>query len=336
MTPPTRACDGIAPLVPWHVNGTLAADERAAVAEHVAGCADCRALTAPATAFRARAKHVPPASLLDHVQAQLLVEFVETPDVLDDEPRAWVAAHLAVCDVCRGAAVILREMSALPAAVLAEGATADSVRDNGPRSPFARLWDRLSMSVLRPLPALAYLVVALLALPGLRRTFAPAAPHQAPPVEVPSGAGAGPAGGAGHVAPAPPVVLPPPQRVGAGLEMRGGETATPGPALVRVTPGRPLFLEIDPDLDRDDWQEPDAAFTLELRIDGAPILTFPCGADDFDPHGRLRVVVPADLVRPGAAGTIVLRQRRPGQARDGEVLFEHALVVAAAPAGGPR
>jgi len=332
VTPPTRPCDTIAPLLPWHANGTLGADERAAVVEHLAGCADCRALSAPATAFRALAERVPRGRLLDHVQAQLLVEFVEAPETLGDEPRAWVAGHLAACDICGEAAEILRDMGALPAAVL-EGASpgraaaAESVRDGGPRSALARLWDRLSISVLRPLPALVYLVVALLALPGLRRTFAPEPPPQTPPVETPSDPG--------PAATAPPVVLSPPQRIRAAIEMRGGGQAAPGPALIRVAPGRPLLLEIDPDLDREDRIGSDAGFAIELHVDDASSLTLPCRTDDLDAHGRLRIVVPAGLVQPGATGTIVLRLRRPGQARDGEVLFERALLFAASQGGGP-
>jgi len=341
MTTPNRSCDRIAALLPWYVNGTLAADERTVVAEHLAGCAACRALAAPATAFRALATRVPPARLLEHVQAQLLVEFVETPERLADEPRDWVATHLASCDVCHAAAGILREMMALPAAILAEntspGRPASMTGDapgGAPRSFLARLWDRLSMSVLRPLPALAYLVVALLALPGLRRNFAPASIPPSPPVETPSGAG----GGRGSARTAPPLVLSPPQQVGTALEMRGGGQATPAPAVIRVTPGRSLLLEIDPDLDREDFPADGggAGFAIELRLNAAPILTLPCRTEDFDARGRLLVVVPADLVSPGATGTIALRLVPPGQERDGEVLFLRALVFAATPDGDRR
>ncbi len=37
------ACEQVRELIPWYVNGTLPGDEAAAVAEHIAVCANCRA-----------------------------------------------------------------------------------------------------------------------------------------------------------------------------------------------------------------------------------------------------------------------------------------------------
>ena len=35
-------CEQVRELIPWYVNGTLTSGEAAAVAEHIAHCADCR------------------------------------------------------------------------------------------------------------------------------------------------------------------------------------------------------------------------------------------------------------------------------------------------------
>ena len=35
-------CEQVRALIPWYVNGTLSGDEAAAVAEHIAVCANCR------------------------------------------------------------------------------------------------------------------------------------------------------------------------------------------------------------------------------------------------------------------------------------------------------
>src|SRR5687768_3913990 len=66
-------CERCHSLVDDYVDGTLAADERAAVETHLAGCADCRALANDLRAIRSTAgsleRHVPSAQAWTKIAA---------------------------------------------------------------------------------------------------------------------------------------------------------------------------------------------------------------------------------------------------------------------------
>lgn len=102
--------------LPWLVNGTLDADERREVEEHLADCASCRReLAATREAFDLYSAHLPP---------ELLTAYAEAPDAESwkvgggpDGPgavveRDVVEAHLDHCNDCRDDLALVRESRA--------------------------------------------------------------------------------------------------------------------------------------------------------------------------------------------------------------------------------
>lgn len=96
----TSTHDHVADLLPWLVNGTLEADERLRVEEHLARCDACRGeLDATRSTFELYATHLPP---------WVLTAYAEDPGARRYHPgdgppleRALVDAHLAHCPTCR-------------------------------------------------------------------------------------------------------------------------------------------------------------------------------------------------------------------------------------------
>jgi hypothetical protein len=85
-------CDEVRERLPWFARGTLAADERAAVAAHLSACDGCRAeLADTRRAFWIASRHLP---------AELLADYgAGLP--LGDWPRDLIESHLAHCVPCR-------------------------------------------------------------------------------------------------------------------------------------------------------------------------------------------------------------------------------------------
>jgi hypothetical protein len=339
MTVPSADCVVIAPLLPWYVNGTLehggpgdgpsGEGMRQRVAAHLAVCPACRALVDGPQAFRDMARDEAPARLLEHVSSRLIVDYVETPGALVAATISSVKEHLEGCGPCREAAAILRDMSTLPVEALRAGGPETGRLESAPHRPslVARIWDLLSRSILRPLPALAYLVVVLLLLPAVGRRFIPGPVLEpAPAAPVTTAPGPGPERSAASV-------VPPPQRVDARDSYRSVMApAGGGPAILRVEPGLPLLIEVDPDLDRGDLDAPGAAFDVSITIGGRTVAHATARTADFDARGRVRLLISGDLVPPHSDGEIVVARAAalPGggsASTGGEVLFRRRFTT---------
>ncbi len=279
--------DAIAPLIPFYANGTLDETERSRVEAHLAGCESCRALLAHALAFGETA----PDALEEHVQSQLLLEYLEARETLEPDAVRRIEGHLGSCEVCRDALAIVKELPG-------ERAEAPG------RSPgvLAGLWERLAGTVLHPAPALAYLLLLLIAYPAYR-FLAPGGPD------------------------APASVL------GVTATLRGetvfradpGEPAPPAASLTRPPDGAPLLLELATDIDAGDLRDTDATFLVELTHGERTLIEQPRRGADFDDGATLRVVIYPDRLEPDTDYTLSIRFHKPGDPLDGRVLFRHAF-----------
>lgn len=173
--------DEIARLIPWYAAGTLEDDERTRVEEHLRHCDACRGTLSLAREAVAFGEDHPVESLIEHVHSELLTDFVEHPGKLDREVGEWIAGHLRECEECSEAAAIVREIGADLAAQ-----RSPVVRPPEKADPWSqRIWDFLGSTVLRPAPALGYLVLLLLSFP-IYQALVPreAAPRRGSPTGV--------------------------------------------------------------------------------------------------------------------------------------------------------
>lgn len=96
-------CTHATEVLPWFLNGTLGAEERRAVEEHLESCEDCRRELADTRfagdVFR---RHLPAEALVD-------LGFGRTPADLD---AAALEAHLATCPKCSAELEMVRESAA--------------------------------------------------------------------------------------------------------------------------------------------------------------------------------------------------------------------------------
>ncbi len=250
--------DPAAKLLAFLANGTLDETQRLQVEAHVAGCDECRRLLGLARAAREQMRD-PEFDPEAHVQAQLLAEYVDRPEALEVEPRAWVASHLQACDVCASAVTTLRSMAAPPQTLKPE---------RGSRG----LWSLLAGTILRPLPALAYLLVAAAGLTWIARTPGPAPLPPQPPAGL----------------------LPAPVSIREEISMRGGGNA-PEPVRVPVKPGGPVRLALQTDLDPEDTAPGAPPLHLALRRGETTLWSTAVAPDSIPPDGVLEVVL-----QPGA------------------------------------
>lgn len=91
-------CRQAAELLPWYLNGTLAADERGEVEDHLSSCARCRT----------ELHETETARILfgGHPSAGLLVDYAfARPEV----PRDVVESHLAGCGACAAELALVRD-----------------------------------------------------------------------------------------------------------------------------------------------------------------------------------------------------------------------------------
>lgn len=91
-------CRQAAELLPWYLNGTLAADERTDLEDHLRGCDGCRAeLHETETARILFGGHPSAGLLVDYAFARLEV------------PREVVESHLAGCGACAAELALVRD-----------------------------------------------------------------------------------------------------------------------------------------------------------------------------------------------------------------------------------
>jgi Putative zinc-finger len=129
-------CTTVTELLPWWLNGTLGADERRAVEEHLAACESCRReldeTRAAAAVYRA---HPPPEALVEHAAGR----------PAPGPTSALIEEHLSFCPTCAEEMALLRESHAAAAA-------ADEKAEEKPgatvlKGPWAaRQWRRLALA----------------------------------------------------------------------------------------------------------------------------------------------------------------------------------------------
>ncbi len=146
-------------LIPWHVNGSLGADERLRVERHAAACGACRALLEEATKLSGLTESDFD-GLLDHVHARHLEAYARHPESLTEELSVFVREHLDECDVCREALVPLRRSIELSDGDVVRAAAGDRPVEIASVTSF-RPWRVLRRTVLHPAAAAVYLVAAL-------------------------------------------------------------------------------------------------------------------------------------------------------------------------------
>lgn len=282
-------------LVPWYVNGTLEADERARLEAHLETCGRCRDLLRQHGALEAGADSgsLEPA---EHVPAELLVRYADAPALLDREIRAWIASRVARCQTCGEA---LARLQALEGA-LVEPAAATPARGFSARA----LWEALAGSVLRPIPALAYLLLLALLVPTIWLVDdegSEGAPFHAPLRVDLAGERASRAPG-GRIE---PIELP-------------------------ATTGAPILLHLQTEMVPVDLDPARSRFVLALERDGRALWSEPRSAGDFlvdDGRVVLPLVLDPGRLRAGAVYAIVLRADRPGDPIDGQALFRRTFVL---------
>ncbi|ANM30167.1 hypothetical protein ABI59_12175 [Acidobacteria bacterium Mor1] len=309
--------DRMAELIPWYVNGTLGAEERKQLEEYLRFNAESRELLAHAQACAA---HADRSLEKDDVQAQLLLEYVEREEELDPSVRRAIREHLEGAAASREAAAIVREIPAAVSSPEVEPVVRDVRADSPSEQPSlaARVWEFLGSTILRPAPALAYLLVAGVLLVPTLRTFQDATPEQVttPPVGEPAAA-TGPAA----ALPGPVLVLPGETR----LRDAPGEVPAPEPA--KLPAGGPQWVALQTDID--DWirSTENASLDLELGADETGLLSIPVSEVDVD--GTVRVLLFPDRLPVDQVTELRLRLRAAGHAMDGRVLYRRGLEVEA-------
>lgn len=286
--------DDIRALLPWYANGTLEPAERERVESHVDACADCAAELADHRRQR-EAATTSPEPHTEHVSSRLLVQFVEARDTLDAESVAFVEATVARCGVCREALDRLEEVERSLALADRDAAAAPVERDRGG----LRAWfEAFVGTVLHPVPAVAYLLIAAVAVPLAWRASG---------VDVPT------------ASPFPPVVELDGARASRseGAEANAFDVGDAPVSLrlaVELAPGEIAAI---------------GAFEIALVRDGVDVTVERRAAADFesrDDGAVLWVALDPRSLDRGVAYVLEVRAVRPGDPIDGQALFRRSVL----------
>ena len=159
-TPGGTGCAEIRALIPWMPTDSLSQSERERVEDHTRSCKACAERLAFAADFESQAREVGDW----HPEDESLVLFAEAPGRLGDRARRRLESHLEGCAVCSECIGVLCAVEANdPGSGVRSADTQAAAPDAGPRGWWGQLWDTLGAGILRPAPAAAYLVVAVLA-----------------------------------------------------------------------------------------------------------------------------------------------------------------------------
>ena len=232
-------------------------------------------------------------SVLAHVDPALLTEYAERPEELEPETRRWIEQKLEECETCREAHALLREV-------------ASSLEPKQERfRPLAWLRDRLGATVLRPAPALAYLVALMVLVPYLlvRERSIDAPFVTAPVLALRSEPTVRDEGGDAS----PPLEIASPQ----------GDRGT-------------VVLLLETDLVEADLREGRMKLALELRRGDEVLESREVGARDFefrDGRGVLPLVLRTKTLQEASDLEVSVRALLPGDPLDGQPLFRRHLRV---------
>ena len=297
------AREHVASLIPWYVKGTLAGADRTRVEQHLQACRGCAGLLEQAAELKEIYSAVPPAAFEEHPQAQLLGEVAEDPDALEPEAVRWVLSHAAGCAGCGEALAacraLLAEAEPQPRSAAAMAASI-GLAERARRLP--------AIPLLRPLPALAYLLaMAALAIPAFRHLT-------------------GPGIGSGAIAELPGEIVMTDELVRAGEVPR---------AAIEVPRGGAVVLTLRTAIDRQDLQDPGAAFRVEIRSGAEVIWAERRAGAAFDPDGTIRIVVDRRRLVADRPHVVAIVYEKAGDPMDGRSLFQRAFVVTGAAGGDP-
>jgi hypothetical protein len=151
-------CGRVRELVVWLPAGTLGAEEQAEVQKHVAVCPACADLLKFASTLKTTLRE----QYASHPEPETLVRFAGARADMDPDTRARLERHLAGCPQCKEEVAMLevvdRDDSA--EASRAEGIGPARVGLRGEVSWLGSFWNLLRGSILKPVPAAVYLVLA--------------------------------------------------------------------------------------------------------------------------------------------------------------------------------
>ncbi len=288
--------DRYALLVPWYVNGTLAADETAEIEEHLSACRACRACRDLVDLARRQAElqELGP-DAREHPHASLLVEYVDSPGSLDAETTEWIEGRLTACESCRDAVDRLRETRP---------------DESSPRW-FEKLWQGLAATALRPVPAAAYLLLLVVGA-GFLLTRGPVEQD-------------------GIVLTAP-LRIP----LSGDRDVRAGQTPQQRTVMRIPWSADTVLLDLETELSVADLEEGDLAFVLELRRNGKLEWSEPRNAEGFvvrDRRVALPVLIHPRRLNENAVYQIAVRVHKPGDPLDGQALFQRSIRVDAGSTG---
>jgi len=159
QSPTGHDCESIQELIVWQPVAALDAAEQRRVTAHANGCSDCQELLRFATLFRERLQE----QFSYHPDPDLLSCFCESPASLAADQRQNVEEHLAACSDCRDLVDILKAVERDDGEV----ATPSTPTATVPRRPTAEMavfpgfWESLRRNLFGPVPALVYLLAAL-------------------------------------------------------------------------------------------------------------------------------------------------------------------------------
>lgn len=280
--------------VAWYALGLLEGEEKAEVEQLLERSSEARALLSMA---REQAELLPETDLesaLNEVHPRLLVEYAEDPDSLDFDTRRWVEQALASSTASREALAALGEVQKSLDAREAPAPIADSI--------WHRAWGALSDSLLAPLPALAYLIVAG-ALVGWFVTRAP--------------------DGVGRA----PLMVTQAQEVAGESGLRDDAAA---PELAPLVLRAPTLLRLKTGLRPGDLMDEGLSFDLELARGRTVIWSERRSIVDFDVEDgflAIHVLLDPATLEAGVAHELRLVARSPGNVLDGAALFRRSLVA---------
>lgn len=153
-----RICEELAV---WYPTGSLTADEKCLVEEHVAECDSCRNLLHFVREFSEDVAE----AFSPHPGADMLVLFAEDRDALSPEERKRVETHIASCRECRAEIGMLEivEIDAGSEGDRAVSRGSGAGRIKGKKGAGSSWWEIFSRVVLSPAAAAAYIVMILVA-----------------------------------------------------------------------------------------------------------------------------------------------------------------------------
>jgi anti-sigma-K factor RskA len=151
MSENTGKCGGLDGLVAWYPTGTLDDDERRQVETHMSGCEACAQLLRFGADIR---ESLSPSR---HPEEEAIVLFAEDRSSLAREERDRIEAHVAECGQCR------EQVEVLDAVDQADRPDVSTAPGRTEPTWVERFWRRLGQSVFSPVPAAAYLVIAIVA-----------------------------------------------------------------------------------------------------------------------------------------------------------------------------